>query len=76
MVQIHARISITERGPSMFAYGIRAELNNDGTYRVELFDVDAEIGVVTTIERASIRIEHVPDEVGITTKPMLSVKMK
>lgn len=45
----------------MFAYYITAELNNDGTYRVELYDLKDEALVVTTIERANITITEAPE---------------
>ena len=57
----------------MFAYTIRAELNNDGTYRVELMDVDDERPIITTIERASILIAKTPDEYD-KRSPLLTVE--
>ncbi len=60
----------------MFAYEIHAELNNDGTYRVRLIDMDAEYPEITTIDRASILIEQVSDTLIDSSRPLLTVKLK
>ena len=58
----------------MFAYTIRAELNNDGSYKVTLFDVGSdECPIETVIPRARITIDAVPTSFTDSMKPLLDV---
>ena len=58
----------------MFAYTIKAELNNDGSYKVTLFDVGSdECSIETVIPRARITIDTLPSSFTDSTKPLLDV---
>ena len=57
-----------------FAYTVKAELNNDGSYRVTLFDVDEyEAPITETIERARIIIEPLCEDDGDSVTPLLTM---
>lgn len=57
-----------------FAYTVKAELNNDGSYHVILFDVDEyEAPIMETIERARIIIEPLCKDDGDSVTPLLTV---
>ena len=58
----------------MFAYTIKAELNNDGSYKVTLFDVDDdESPIEDIIPRARITIDVLDREAGDSDAPLLTV---
>ena len=57
-----------------FAYTLRAELNNDGSYSVTMFDVECdESWTETVIKRAKITIEVLEDGCGESDEPLLYV---
>ena len=56
----------------MFAYTIKAELNNDGSYKVTLFDVGSdECSIETVLPKARIMIDTLSDSYQDSMKPML-----
>lgn len=58
----------------MFAYTIKGELNNDGSYKVTLFDVGSdECPIETVLPKARIMIDTLPDSYQDSMKPMLNV---
>lgn len=58
-----------------FAYNLHAELNNDGSYRVVLFDVgEDESPIETIIERAKITIECMGDDNRVSNRPLLFIE--
>ena len=57
-----------------FAYTVKADLNNDGSYHVILFDVDEnEAPIMETIRRARIIIEPLSKDDDGSVKPLLIV---
>jgi len=61
----------------MFAYTIKAELNNDGSYKVTLFNVGSdECSIETVIPRAHITINALPASFRDSMKPLLDVNEK
>lgn len=59
----------------MFAYSVRAELNNDGSYKVTLFDIGIdESPVYTVIDRAKLIIQDLKTNNNIVDKPLLTIE--
>ena len=60
---------------STFAYTINVELNDDGSYKVVLFDVGAnEAPMETVIKRAKITIECMGDDNRVSNHPLLTIE--
>ena len=58
-----------------FAYTMHAELNNDGSYKVVLFDVgEDESPIETIIERAKITIKRMGDDDRVSNRPLLFIE--
>lgn len=58
-----------------FAYTVHAELNNDGSYDVTMFDVGCdEAPIETVVKRAKITIEVLDDDCKESDRPLLFVE--